>query len=384
MKHRLLLILCLTLPFLGNAQGDTLESLRQWRLGPLTWNDFKVVSQDTGDEHSYIEFFLTLADEPERHDDITVYTTHALAYVNRSKSWVDSFWRTPLELHYNQVIFDLVELYRRYMQSELDTGGTPDVGEYMELLVADVDQFCRDSRYGTDSATVERWDDFVHDLMVAAAADVATSHADAVQAMVTPSNYETTQRFGFGMGAGIKTPTGSLSHYVRSGGGFYMDCEFGYSRQFLNFGLYIGGSRCLDTMWNKNDENNDLYRNDRLTVLDFKLDYGIAVIDNNHIRLMPFVGIGMLGYYTDVSDDYGETTSVGPTAFSWRAGLDFRYHFSTDLLCYQKSCEVSQFSLFAKLYAEPARFQSVYGEPHGVALNLIIGLAFHESTRLLK
>lgn len=381
MKQRFFLILCFLLPLFGNAQ----DGLRDWRKGPLTWNDFKAATPDSlGVEHSYLEFFLYIDELPEEHDGVNYWMKNARACIDRQRSWADSSSRTPEELHYNQVIFNLVELYRRYIQIEIDTGGSPDMDYYMQLLATDVDTFCYLSDFGRDTAEVNRWDAYVHSQMTAAAAVTAETHAEHIKQTTDAGSYATTNRFGFGIGAGLKMPAGNLHQYFRTGGGFYMDCEFGYSRQLLNFGLYIGGSRCLDTLWHKTKEINDLYTKDPLTVIGLKFDYGIAVIDNNRLRLTPFVGIGMLGLYTEISDDFDETTSVGPTAFSWRAGVDFRYHFSTDITRYQRSCEVSQFSLFAKLYVEPARFRSVFSEPHGVTVNLAVGLAFHEISRVLR
>ena len=371
------------------------QTLRSWQKGPLTWNDFKTVVRDSageehgskrwrheGEEHSYLEFSLDVVMAEEERDGVSVWMESAVARIDRKKSWVDSAWRTPNELHYNQVIFDLVELYRRYMQSEIDTGGTPDVGEYMELLVADVDQFCHDSRYGADSATVERWDEFVHDLMAEAAADVAASHADVMREVVPFSNYRTTQSFAMGLGGGMQIVTGDLHHYFRNGGGVLFEYEMGYGRSLLDFGLYLGGSRCLDTLWHKRNADQDLWRNDPLTVIDLKADYGFAAVESYRFRLAPFVGAGILGYY--YTPDTPDASSIGPTAFNLRTGLDFRYHFLSDLVVYRDYCELSQLTLFAKAYAEYTRIWECLGTPGGWTFNIIVGLAFHESTRVAR
>lgn len=382
MKHRLLLILCLSLPFLGNAQED----YRNWRKGPLTWNDFKTVAHDSiGEEHSYLEFFLYIQETSEEHDGVYLLVQSAEAGMDRKKSWVDSASRTPEELHYNQVIFNLAELYRRYMQIELDTGGTPDVGHYMKLLVADVEIFCTETMFGADTAAVAQWDNYIREEMTAVAPDVAENHSLMIQRMSTKENYKTTNRFAAGMGAGMKIPTGDFHKYFRTGGGFYMECEFGYGRQVLGGSLFLGGSRCLDTLWHHTDRGQDLWKNDDLTILDLKFDYGFAVVDNNHFRLTPFVGVGVLGYCVEVtSEDTYETTLVGTSAFSWRAGIDFRYHFLTNVTQSRHSREISQLTLFAKTYAEQARFGNYKGNPRGWTFNIVIGLAFHETTREQK
>lgn len=376
MKHHHILFLILLLPFLGNAQDD----YRSWWIGPLTWRDFQTVDSSRGDEHSFLEFYLDVEPFPEEHNGVNVWMEKARAGMDRKKSWVDTNYKDPNQLLYNQVIFNMVELHRRYMQVEIDSGGTPDVNEYMTLLVEMVDEFCDDSQFGNDTAIVSEWDAFVRDHLAAAAAVLAPQHAQRVQDALSPESYTTVERFGVGIGGGLQIPTGNLSQYVRTGGGFYMDCEFGAWRHIFNFGLYMGGSDCKQDASHKYNKIDDLLDGDDLTVLDFKLDYGFAAIDNYRFRLMPFVGIGLLGYFYSDGDD----ESHGPSAFDWRAGLDFRYHFSSDVTRYSTGCEVTQISLFAKIYVSPTRFNNVIDEPHGTPLTAVIGIAFHESTRVRK
>jgi len=381
MKRLFLLVLTAYLILPLAAQ----ENLRSWRKGPLTWNDFPTFAKDsTGVEHSYLEFFLDIQETAEEHDGVDYWVQSAVACMDRKKSWVDSSWRTDAELRYNQVIFDLAELYRRHMQIELDTGGTPDVGQYMQLLVADVDTFCLATEFGADTAAVDLWYAFVREELAAAAAAVAEGHASKIEQIVQ-AEYITGQRFALGIGAGVKVPTGDLRRYFRTGGGFYMECEFGYGRQILGGGLFLGGSRCLDSLWHHTDPGQDLWKNDNLTILDLKFDYGFAVVDNNLFRLTPFVGVGLLGYYyEEPSDVTDETTFIGPSAFSIRAGVDVRYHFSTSVATYRRSSELTQIALFAKVYAEHARFGNYFGEPGGWTFNLAIGLAIHETSRERK
>jgi len=154
----------------------------------------------------------------------------------------------------------------------------------------------------------------------------------------------------------------------------------GYGRNLLDFGLYLGGSRCLDTLRYENDIEKNLWKNDPLTVLDLKIDYGFAVLDSYRFRLTPCVGIGLLGYY--YTPDEPDASSIGPSSFCMRTGVDFRYHFSSDLAVYRDYCELTQLTLFAKAYAEYARFRGRIDTPGGWTFNLVIGIAFHETTRV--
>ena len=370
MKYHILLVLCILIPFLGHSQND----YRNWRKGPLTWNDFKTVPHSIAGEHSYLEFYLNIGETHETHDGVDIWTTNAEAYMDRRKSWVDTHYRNPYELYYNQTIFDLVELYRRQMQIELDTGGTPNIDYYMRRLIAEVDSLSVSTMAGADSQAVQMWNLYIHEQLDSTTPAMVNAHTMHMQA----PRFLTTHRLTFAMGGAMQFTAGSLHQYFRNGGGMDMDCEIGSWRNIFKFGMYIGGSRCLKNAWQKDerDADQDLYSGDRLTALDLNFDYGLAAIDNYRFRLMPFVGLGMTGYYYTPSQV--DATSVGPTAFNWRFGIDARYHIHSTLMRYRQHVELSQFSVYAKLYVAPTRFRQVIDEPHGPAINLAIGIAFQE------
>ena len=367
MKGYYILVICLLLSLAAQAQ----DHVRTWNKGPLTWNDFKVVRPSVGDEHSYLEFTLDISTTPEERYGATLWAENAVASIDRDRSWVDSAYRTPEELQYNQVLFNIVECYRRQMQIEIDTGGTPDANYYMKLLVYTADSFCLSTAYGADTAAVHYWDYVIHERLAALAPALVENHGQRI----APANYMPTRRFGFGMGGGLKATAGDLHHYFRSGGAFAMDFEIGEGHSLLNFGMLIGGSRCLDSVFHKTDYNNDLWTNDRLSVLDFNMTYGYAVVDNPRFRVMPFGGIGMLGYFLDQGED---ESSVGPVAFSYLLGVDLRYNFSNDMYIFHRHSEQMIFALYGKAYLSYNQFNHVEGNLSGLTFNLAVGLAFHE------
>lgn len=341
-------------------------------MGALTWNDFNVVNQSIGDEHSYLEFYLDIQNTSEERNGITLWVDHAVAFIDRDKSWVDSAWRTPDELRYNQVLFSIVELHRRYMQIELDTGHCPSTDYYMKRLVHTADSFCISTSYGRDTDAVTLWDDAIRQQLSEAAVILAESHGKRF----TSNQFVTTHRFGMGMGGGMKAVMGDMRHYTRTGGGLLMDVECGQGRHLLNFGMYIGGSRCLDNVFHKSNPDQNLWTGDTLSALDLNITYGFIALENNKFRLAPYAGIGMLGYY--YTPKYEDASSVGPTSFSYLFGVDLRYHLSNDMLIMPSAAEQWSFSLYAKAYLTYGTFSSVIGNPSCLTFNLAIGLAFHE------
>ena len=119
------------------------KNIRYWEKGPLTWNDFTLVDKSIGSEHSYLEFGLDVVDRKQEIGGLQIAVRTAVAFCNKDMSWVDINYRTPEQLRYNQVLFNLVELHRRRLQVAVDTGQRVNMDYYMRLLTYEVDSFSR-------------------------------------------------------------------------------------------------------------------------------------------------------------------------------------------------------------------------------------------------
>ena len=151
--------------------------MRPWQTGDLTWNDFRVVDTNTVKEHSYIEFYLDIEENEEYELGTSWVELVAAAYMDKKLSWVDKKHCTAEELRYNQVIFDLVELFRRRLQVVIDTGGNADIDYYIRLLEHVTDSFCRDTRYGANTLAVVAWETKVGKQLDSIAPIVMQKHA---------------------------------------------------------------------------------------------------------------------------------------------------------------------------------------------------------------
>lgn len=361
----------------GQSSDQQLAKVRSWQKGPLTWNDFKVVDQSIGAEHSYLEFFLKTEYNVRELDGVRLSKREAVAYVNRALSWVDKACQTPAELRYNQVIFNLAELQRRRMQIELDSTNDVNTAYHMRLLTHTVDSFCRVTNYGYDTLEVAIWDVEVRNQM-----DAITPRMVELEAKKNQMpKYYTTSRFGMNMGPGMKIMGGQLRHYFRPSGGMYMDFELGYWRNIFSMGFYVGGGKVKRDVVCVNSDN-DLFAGERLSVLDLNINYGFAVIDNPKIRLTPFVGYGMNGFYLNSNNEY--ESSIGPTDGCWRAGLDFKYHLFNDADFSEKSGSQFLGSVNAKVYMTFDKMRQIEGTPKGFTINVQLGVGFMGQSNKVK
>ena len=94
------------------------ENRKNWTDGKLTWNDFQEREQSIG--VSELEYFLGYNTGKHKFNDTTVFRIQTFCYMDRNLSWIDKDFKNNQYLKYNQVIFNIAELYRRKLQYALD------------------------------------------------------------------------------------------------------------------------------------------------------------------------------------------------------------------------------------------------------------------------
>ena len=103
-------------------------STRQWDEGPLKWSDFKgnpAIKSTT----SYFKGFLKTVTDIEhegktRFNSDVRFATSAVALMDCNASYADSAYRTDQMLRYHQLQFDMLEIVRRRLQADLNSGMT--------------------------------------------------------------------------------------------------------------------------------------------------------------------------------------------------------------------------------------------------------------------
>lgn len=360
---------------LGLSQEGT--SRRGWEKGPLTWNDFTPMNESLGAEHSYLEYILDIEMRQDEVNGIEMRTRTAVLYVDKRMSWVDTHYRTPQELRYNQVAFNIAELHRRKLQLVIDTGGTVNMNYYTRLLTYVVDSFCHDTYYGADTVAVAWWEQEIRRQTDSITPIMVEQHqkANTIEKVIPVYS------MAFNIGGGAKLFAGDMHKLFVPNGGVYFDFEGGLWRHLFVFGFYIGGGRCRPDSVDNVNSIDKLYATDRLTTLDMYLNYGFTVIDAQKWCVTPFVGFGLQGFlYND--PQYSE--SGGPMEGCWRAGVDVKYHLGAADEYYSNSLTRFLCSAHGKVYLSFDRFKSIVGSPTGVTINAQLGFSFGMKEQKLK
>ncbi len=354
--------LLVTLATVVSAQ----ESRRGREKGPLTWNDFIPMNESIGAEHSYLEYILDVERRRDMVNGKEMQTRTAVLYVDRKMSWVDTHYRTPQELRYNQVAFDIAELHRRRLQLVIDTGGTVNMNYYTRLLTYVVDSFCHETYFGADTAAVARWEWEIRRQMDSITPMMVEQHqkANAIE-KITPQYHMI-----FNLGGGAKFFAGDMHKLLAPSGGMYFDFECGLWRHMFSMGMYIGGDRCLPDSIEAVNDINKLYRTDKISTLDLSINYGFVAIDGRKWTVTPFVGYGLQAFL------YEEDGTNGPTEGCWRVGVDVKYHMGVDDEYIGSELTRFQCSAHGKVFVSRDRFKSIVGSPTGITINAQVGFSF--------
>lgn len=369
---------------MGLTAAFAQETPRTWQQGPLSWDDFTAVAPrddaaaEGPVEHSFLEFVFDIKTVAHKQNGIQTGQAEAQAFTLKSKSWVDSCHRTPAELRYNQVLWDMVELYRRQLQQWINAEEPLNeellLDSIMQVAIDNTDTYCSVTNFGQDSDAVLVWQRRIADALDRTAAD-ATLDSAKVRAQYTYS--DDPLRLGGSLGAGFMGTCGGLHDYFSNGGLFNIGFEIGHNRHFLMVSGSVGGATCRRDAPNTQDHINDLFEGDPITILDGWFGYGFSVVDCTRLRVTPFVGWGGLGfYYTEDNGDEDATNSFGTGDGCWHFGVDVQWHFHNSIF----SNEHERYSVDLKLFGTSNRFRRIEGTPQGFTINALLGISMLSGT----
>jgi hypothetical protein len=358
----LLLLFLLLLPPLVQGQPKPAAG-KHWHEGPLSWSDFseRKVESKTPSE---LRFYLAYAPRKEKFQDTVLHRLAATCYLDRQASWVHPDHKTENLLRYNQVIFDIAELYRRELHLALSQAKTADLTQYQlqrisQKCFATVETMRRETGQGQDLAALAAWELLLREKLSGYAGDELPRFRKS--------------RFGYGLYGGFGG--GTLSHSLgrhfsqRGHGGYGFEFAYGPSVLFLNAVMaggrvsreYPGGGEA----WAAGQRSN-------LALGD--LSYGYRVVDQAKVRLVPYVGLGL----NEISEPtkVPQVTPSRLVAYNFVAGLAADYKLRKALRLYPHPLsqlrETAETNIRTKLHVSRAAFAP---DLKGYAITLSAGFS---------
>ena len=178
---RILSIIMFSALLMCSAMGQIKS--HTWDMGPLTWNDFQHKTTLNG-HRSFLEYYMGIEPSRKKIDGVLYVRPSAYAFVSPEYSWADTAQRTPALLRYNQTAFGLMEVYRRRLERRMFTANLyindqQMLDNTMRQLNDDIDRLEAETRQGSDSAVLARWEREVQQQLDSLKPMDIYSHTDA-------------------------------------------------------------------------------------------------------------------------------------------------------------------------------------------------------------
>lgn len=282
--NRLLFLVFVLLPLLSSAQQTTIDTLHWNATRRLQLSDFHAPKQPGlgGSEFYYQIGYDVRPTIPGNPPAIDAY-----CLMFRNLSWVSETARNERTLAYNQVLFDLVEIYARQMKAKLIALDADrrfkQQAKQIEYLTnaelgAEVNLFRSETGGGDDLALLQRWQRQVVQRLYDVP-DLITTFSPA--------------RLGLGILAGVSVlmPTGGLAQTlpVQFGYVYGLDVAVGRTLLLLHVGTHNTSLRQTFT-----DRNQEWATDMRVQNTLFDVGFGRVLYDGVRARLVPFLGYRLL------------------------------------------------------------------------------------------
>ncbi|WBL21292.1 hypothetical protein [Zunongwangia sp. HRR-M8] len=339
-------------------------SRKDWNEGNLTWNDFQ--EREIAFEHSISELKYTIGytTEKQKRKDTVILRLQSFCYIDPQISWVHPDFKTEENLEYNQIIFDIAELYRRKLQYELDRLGSYYSAETVfqniyQNLNDEVAMFQKQSDYGRNYAVILQWKPNIEDRL-----DIYNNNK-------LPEYEKAKFGLGFNVGALYSFRNGEVKEHFGNSISFLFGFDLAFKNSILNINGALSGGRVKD------DYLGNIYweQRERFSVALIDISYGYAIIDNSKLKLAPFAGLAITEF-SEVNYD-GEEHDLIMTDFNFLLGLsaDFklRTHINTIPNLFLGRKDISFSAIRAKLFVSKNDF---YEDLNGYSVNLSIGYSW--------
>ena len=295
-----------------------------WNSGMLSWEDFQDTTNIKG-VSSILKTNLGIDIEKTKEGNTKTIRPHAYAYVDRRQSRIVPSEKSDTLLRYYQATFDLLELYRRKLQNELNKGLTGIDAEneyrhYMRLYDEELNMMTSETAKGQDQKKMREWELYI----IKELRSTPLSSTPVIQP----------RGFGYGIhiGFGSIFPTGELADYFAPAWQFHLGLDFAYKRAHLLLDMAAGSTKMLMNLplsYDKGTQETTWIKGQHPSYSQFSVALGYEIIDNKHFSMMPFVG-GVQSEFSRILDRQGQDkVNVYMNNFNVTAGINFDYRFST-------------------------------------------------------
>lgn len=323
--------------FTAIAMPAQSRDLKSWDSGSLQWSDFRGTTVIPGSP-SYIKATLNTTPLEETKNKKIQYRITATVELDRNESYADSASRTDQRLRYHQLQFDQLELFRRRLQNDLNTGmngieADNRLAHYRNLYKEQLEAIRTETENGTNEKKLQEWEYYTR------------KGLEEIGLPAAPEFVPSDWSYGIILGVGGVFTTSDIKKYFDNCFTFTAGLTGGYRRVKVKADISYGQP-------NFNTPNvfgvttitpDGVVRpaqgpmNECPTYLSVGTTLGFSVVSNKRLAITPFVGAHWSGYswnmanlsWNNDNDDNEYRSKVTSTQsakvkdVSWIAGIDF-------------------------------------------------------------
>ena len=359
---KILLILSLAFACASVKAQTYEESMRYWSDGPLTWDDLTLKSPKDMFRTNNLVFRWTSETEKTKPYWNTIQSVPKYsAALDKSVSWHNAGRVYDYTLQYDQLIFDLNELYFRKMLNEFYSKDN-------RRSSSELYSFYTNQLQSKWQELEEETDDGMDSLAV------ANNAAKVIEELASTSYPEHDERLNvngmsqliglymdMGVSAAYNFLVGEWADTFQPGFGIGLDLSFGYKKHLLTI-LINGGTGSMGAdftnkgvLWQKDRSVNHTYTG---------VAYGYMVYDGPFFSVIPRLGVAGRQF---VLVDNNRDKNTDPESFTNTvalAGAEFRFKFFRSLTQY--NCNEHSIALRCLAAKD-------FGEMDALSFNITLG-----------
>lgn len=321
---------------------------RQWDEGPLKWSDFcgnPAMKATTSYFKGYLKIVTDI--DPGKHSKFNEdarFSTTAVALMDRSLSYTDTINQTDQMLRYHQLQFDMLEIVRRRLQADLNTGmagieADSRVAYYQRIYDEQIADLAKSTINGSNDQRLQQYE------------YLTRKQLDEYLLPRVPEVRPGKWNVGWFAGTGVLIPTGNIADLLNYGWMFNIGLTGGYRRIILKADISYGqpdikhyGESDFNPMSHPVESGNSYRALNKYTkLLSGAVSVGYRVIDGKRFALTPHIGGGWTNYawngaeFEAVENEdesiswkmVSEAVKDSFHNFNFMAGIDFDWRFHT-------------------------------------------------------
>lgn len=320
---------------------------RQWDEGPLRWSDF-LGDPEVKSTTSFFKGELDIATDIEQDGKSKFktemrFSTSAVARMNCDASYADSAYRTDQMLRYHQLQFDMLEVARRRLQADLNSGmagieADNRVVYYQRIYDEQIADLAKATVNGSNDQRLQQYEYMTRKQL--------DEYLLPRVPEIKPSDWQT----GWFVGTGCLIPIGDVSNLFNYAWMFNIGLSGGYKRLTIKADISYGQPDIQNfsdysfNPFNRHVEVGNRYQslNKYTKLLAGSISLGYRIVDTKRFALAPHIGGGWTNYawyggeFKEFEEEgekvwklVSESQKESFHNFNFMAGVDFDWRFHT-------------------------------------------------------